>query len=146
MTFEKKVTACRCLAFDAGHRVLGHEGKCRFPHGHRYVAEVMCEAELDHLGRIVDFAVIKDNVGAWIEKNWDHAFLVYEEDKELLRALATLKDKNVYVCSWNPTAENMATFLLVRAGELLEGTRVKVTSIRVYETPNCFAEAIQQCG
>ena len=32
--------ATRRIEWDMGHRVPEHGGKCRTPHGHRYVAEV----------------------------------------------------------------------------------------------------------
>ena len=53
----------RRLEFDAGHRVLGHEGKCKNLHGHRYSAEITVTApDLDGLGRVIDFGVIKEKV------------------------------------------------------------------------------------
>ena len=53
-------TITKKLEFDYGHRVLGHEGKCRHLHGHRGVAEVTVYApSLDNLGRVVDFGAIK---------------------------------------------------------------------------------------
>ena len=46
--------------WDAMHRIPLHESKCKAFHGHRYAAEITCQAEqLDHLGRVVDFSVIK---------------------------------------------------------------------------------------
>src|SRR5262245_52482042 len=71
----------RKLEFDAGHRVLGHGGKCRHLHGHRYVAEVTCYAEeLDKLGFVVDFSVIKTVVGDWIDENFDHNMILNPKD------------------------------------------------------------------
>ena len=32
------ITATRRIQFAAGHRVFGHEGKCRWLHGHNFVA------------------------------------------------------------------------------------------------------------
>jgi len=63
----------RKIEFDSGHRVLGHEGKCAHLHGHRYVAEITVEsAGLDSLGRVVDFSVIKEKVGKWVDENWEY--------------------------------------------------------------------------
>ena len=42
--------------FCAGHRVVGHENKCRHLHGHNYRVTFYCESqELDGVGRVVDF-------------------------------------------------------------------------------------------
>lgn len=44
------ITCTRRLQFCAGHRVLGHEGKCARPHGHNYTLFVTAKAvKLDHL-------------------------------------------------------------------------------------------------
>lgn len=69
----------RRIEFDAGHRITRHESRCAHPHGHRYVAEVTVAApELDPAGRVVDFGVMKQILGAWIDEHWDHACPVCE--------------------------------------------------------------------
>ena len=40
----------------------------------------------------------------------------------------------------NPTAENMAAFLLAKAGELLDGTGCAVVAVRLWETDTCYAD------
>lgn len=71
----------RKLEFDAGHRVLGHESKCAHLHGHRYVAEITVSSfGLDNVSRVVDFSVVKELVGGWIQENWDHNILLHMRD------------------------------------------------------------------
>ncbi|MCM2282652.1 MAG: 6-carboxytetrahydropterin synthase [Bdellovibrionaceae bacterium] len=136
----------RRIQFCAGHRVFEHEGSCRRPHGHNYVAFFTAESEskaLDPIGRVIDFSVLKQKLGGWIEQNWDHQFLVYEKDAELLAALRTLPDSRdgLFVCPFNPTAERMAEYLLkVVAPSVLAGSGVRVTQITLWETENCYAE------
>ena len=78
-------TVTRKLEWDSGHRVLNHGGKCRHLHGHRYVAEITVEAtQLNDLGMVVDFSLIKERVGKWIDENWDHNFLAHPEDPILI--------------------------------------------------------------
>jgi len=140
---QPKVTCTRILKSDTGHRVLGHEGKCANCHGHEYKYEITAEAPLDTLGRVIDFSVIKDKVGKWINENWDHAFLVNYMDHALIAALDSVKDsKPPVILAFNPTAENIARHLIeVVCPTVLEGTNVKVTRVKVWETMNCFAEA-----
>ena len=46
----------RRFTFCAGHRLVGHEGKCRNLHGHNYTLEVyLTGQEQDEIGRILDF-------------------------------------------------------------------------------------------
>ena len=63
------ITATRRLQFAAGHRVHGHEGKCRHLHGHNFVVFLTAAAEnLDAVGRVIDFGVLKERIGGWIER------------------------------------------------------------------------------
>lgn len=140
----------RKLEFDAGHRVLGHEGKCATPHGHRYVAELTVSADaLDSLGRVIDFSVIKTLVGGWIDANWDHTMILHPDDP-LLQYCGLIGPRPPYVIprrddgpfqsDGNPTAENMSKYLFGVAGELLRPHGIRVEAVRLYETPNCWAD------
>lgn len=132
------VRVTRRLEFDAGHRLLGHEGKCRNVHGHRYVAEITCTApHLDAVGRVIDFSVVKAKVGGWIDEVWDHAFIGQCGDP-LLDWLSQ-RGMRVHVLDAPPTAETMAAELLRVAVGLLE-PEVAVVGVRLYETPNCWAD------
>ena len=65
-----KKSCTRRIQFASGHRVLGHENKCRHIHGHNYVAFIHAEAEqLDSIGRVIDFGVLKDKFGGWIDEH-----------------------------------------------------------------------------
>jgi len=133
-------TCTRRLEFDAAHRVLLHESKCANLHGHRYVVDVTCAAKaLDQLGRVVDFGVIKSVLGAWVDRHLDHGTIVHEKDAALAQ-LCREQGWKLYTMAENPTAENLATELFLKGGKLLAGHGVLVKSVRVYETPNCWAD------
>ena len=135
-----KTTVTRLIEFDAGHRLVGHESKCAHLHGHRYRAEITCTAEaLDSVGRVIDFGVIKQLVGGWVDTHWDHAFLANCRDEKVL-SLIRFTDQRHYVFAGEPTAENIARRLLEVAQELLAPHDVQVVSVKLWETPNCFAE------
>lgn len=139
------VTCTRKIKFDAGHRVFEHESKCRNMHGHEYVVEITAkkdDEDLDRLGRVIDFGVLKKVVGSWVDDHWDHGFLYYESDAEVKDALSRVKEQKSYALPYNPTAENIAKYLLhVICPRLLKDTGVKVIHVRVWETSNCFADA-----
>lgn len=133
----------RRIEFDSGHRVYQHESKCAHLHGHRYVAEItVTSPKLDTLGRVVDFSVLKTEVGGWVDNNWDHNFLVHADDP--LRGYlegGDLHGRWPYVMKHgNPTAENIAHELFEVAVLLLEPYPITVKRVRVYETPNCWAD------
>lgn len=130
----------RIIEWDMGHRVFGHEGRCNNLHGHRYRAEITCAAdELDGIGRVVDFGVIKECVGGWIDREWDHQTMLLHSDP-----LVALLDgvTPVRTITKNPTAEVIAQIILTTASRLLRPYDVTVERVRVWETPNCYAEAL----
>ena len=107
------ITCTRRLEFDAAHRVMQHESKCRHLHGHRYVVEASFAAEsLDGLGRIIDFGEVRRVLGDWIDMHWDHATILFEKDKALGEAIAAETGQAIFYLPANPTAENMAQHLL----------------------------------
>ena len=127
------------LTFASGHRLLEHKGKCVFPHGHTYRAEVWVASEaLNELGFVVDFTELRQKVNDWIEEHWDHAFLVNSSDGELLDALRAVKGSRIFIFpEENPSAEAMARELYRQAQGLCGILPAKV---RVWESPTQYAE------
>lgn len=143
--------------FSCGHRVHNHEGKCALLHGHNYRAHFLIEAEeLDSVGRVLDFSVIKNLLCEWLEEHYDHRFLVWDQDDlmtDLMQSFqnsaysgaevhAMLAQSIVWV-PYNPTAENIAKHLLMVVGpEQLRNTGAKLVRVRIDETRKCSAIAI----
>lgn len=141
-----------------GHRVHNHESKCAHLHGHNYrihfqVTADFFSGELDNVGRVIDFSVIKERLCQWLEDNWDHKFLAWDQDplmRELMPACgppgsqpdplwAMMAGSLVWV-PFNPTAENMAEHLVKVVGpQQLEGTDVRLNSVKIEETRKCAA-------
>ena len=139
------VTVMRQIKFCAGHRLVGHEGKCANLHGHNYLAQVyVTGAEFDAVGRVVDFSVINRLFKGWIDENWDHGVIVWDEDRELLDTLGSLSPSKIYCLPYSPTAENIAKYLLTEVGPRLiasiEGYDVRLSKVVIWETENACAE------
>lgn len=135
------ITCTRKLEFDAAHRVKLHESKCKYLHGHRYVVEVTAQApKLDALGRVVDFGVLKGRLGQWLDDNWDHQTILWDEDKSLGDAISKETDHPVFYLPANPTAENMAHYLLYEVCPMLFEAPLEIVAITLRETPNCWVE------
>jgi len=139
------VTCTRRIQFCAGHRVHLHESKCANMHGHNYVALFEANAAcLDSIGRVIDFSVLKEKIGGWIDENWDHGFIYRANDLEVAEALDSVPGQKRYTMLTNPTAENMAMYLLNEVcPEVLKGTDVDVVKVTLWETENCFAEVVR---
>ena len=135
-------TITRYHDFSAGHRVVGHEGKCRNLHGHNYRVHFEVAPDvggtLDSVGRVVDFSVVKTRLCQWLEDSWDHRMLLWHEDPAFQQLLRL--DTTVVALYFNPTAENMARHLLKEVGpQQLKGTGVRLVAVMVEETRKCSA-------
>ena len=144
MTNQGKITVMRRIPFCAGHRLVGHEGKCVHLHGHNYIVEIyVTGTKVDHLGRIVDFAVINRLFKDWIDTHWDHGFILWDQDLEAIRAISSVPPARVYQIPWNPTAENMALYLLNKIGpELLSqvtGYELTLERVALWESEKSCA-------
>lgn len=142
MKTDMTILCTRRLEFDAAHRVMEHESKCRHLHGHRYALEAsFAGGGLDALGRVVDFGVIKEKLGAWIDTNWDHATILFDKDSQLGAAIENATGQKVFYLTANPTAENMADYLMNKiCPALFAGMPIRCVRLRLYETPNCYVE------
>ncbi|PCJ27587.1 MAG: 6-carboxy-5,6,7,8-tetrahydropterin synthase [Rickettsiales bacterium] len=136
------IECTRRIEFDAGHRVIGHKHKCKYLHGHRYVLEVTARSEeLDELGMVVDFGVLKDVVKGWIDENFDHNVILHKEDKELGAFITNHTGQKIYYLNANPTAENIALHLKSDIIPMLfVENSFSIVKIRLFETPNSFVE------
>ena len=143
------ISMTRALHFDAGHRIPDHQSQCRNLHGHRYTLEITLEGEVAQQhgaadnGMLLDFADVKTLAKQHVVDVWDHAFLVYEHDAQVRAFLETLPDHKTVVVSRVPTAENLAKLaydLLAPAYTGRFGRQLVLKRVRLYETPNCWAD------
>lgn len=136
------LSVTRRLSFDAAHRLINHESKCRYVHGHRYELEASFTApSVDDVGRIVDFGVIKARLGTWIDEHWDHTLILCRDDDVLGSAVDGITGQTTYYLPYNPTAENMARYLYESIiPTLFKDLPLQCTGLRLHETPNCYAD------
>jgi len=81
-------------------------------------------------------------MGGWIDLNWDHGMVVWKDDELGCKAAGMIPGQKTYRLPTNPTAENMAAFLLLDvAPEQMANTGVEIHKVVLWETENCWAEA-----
>lgn len=135
----------RRIRFCAGHRLLGHGGKCENLHGHNYIADIFVSGrDVDSIGRVVDFAELKKLFKGWIDEHWDHGFIVFDKDEQAIAAVKSVEPHKIYLLPDNPTAENIARHLLEVVGPKLlaraSGNGLEVSRVAVWETDDTCAE------
>jgi 6-pyruvoyltetrahydropterin/6-carboxytetrahydropterin synthase len=110
--------------FSSAHQLRGYKGKCENLHGHNYKIEIYAKgAELNNIGLLVDFVDLKKAADE-IVKYLDHRNLneLPPFDEEL-----------------NPSAENLARYILEYLNGRVSDDRVSVYKVRCYETPSSVA-------
>lgn len=142
----------RRLEFDAGHRIPAHQSQCRHLHGHRYALEITLAGDIIHRsqaandGMVMDFGEVKEIAKKHLVDRWDHAFLVAAEDKPVLEFLHSLPEHKTVVLPSVPTAENLARIAFDLLDPLFHdvyGNHLRLERIRLFETPNCWADALR---
>ena len=106
--------------FEAAHQINGYNGKCQRLHGHNWTVEAIIEGrELDELGMLIDFKVLKAELNN----------VLAELDHRYLNDLPMFKIKN-------PTAENIAKYVFesLSNSEIISNSTAKVKAIKVFET------------
>lgn len=131
-------TASRYHDISVGHRVAGHESKCQHLHGHNYrITFEIGASELDKVGRVLDFGVIKSLLCMWLEDNWDHKMLIWENDPLLPSLLAVDNGASIVITPFNPTAENMGEFIGTVVGPQILPQGTNLVSVIIEETRKC---------
>jgi 6-pyruvoyltetrahydropterin/6-carboxytetrahydropterin synthase len=142
----------RRLEFDAGHRIPDHQSQCRHLHGHRYAIEVTLSGSIIDKagdaanGMVMDFSQVKQLAMAHLVDAWDHAFLAFAGDRAVIDFLATLPGHKTVVLDHVPTAENLARIAFDRLDAVYRdsyGNHLQLERVRLYETPNCWADAVR---
>tara|TARA_B110000196_G_C21121654_1_gene653524 strand:- start:1171 stop:1608 length:438 start_codon:yes stop_codon:yes gene_type:complete len=138
------------LEFDAGHRIPHHKSSCKNLHGHRYTIEVTIKGEIisdklnSDFGMVIDFKDAKELIKKIIVEEWDHSFIVFKDDNVVLEFLDSLDGHKTVVFPLVPTAENMALVAMEKLKTSFDkefGKLIKPYKVRLYETPNNWADA-----
>ena len=107
--------------FEAAHQINGYNGKCQRLHGHNWSVEaVVTGNELDELGMLIDFKILKAELNNVLD----------ELDHRYLNELPVFAVKN-------PTAENIAKYVFenLSKSEIFSKSAAKLKAIRIFETP-----------
>ena len=139
----------RWVETDTGHRVPNHKSKCRHMHGHRYRWEAELEGDVvtqggaSEEGMLMDFSDVSVILNDYIHDVVDHAFIVYEGDKEALVALPHMGDEHrTLIVPFIPTAENLAKWAFEQVEPHISssyGNSLKLHAFHVRETPKSWA-------
>ncbi|HRK61816.1 MAG TPA: 6-carboxytetrahydropterin synthase [Candidatus Omnitrophota bacterium] len=127
-------TVIREIHFSYGHRLVGHQGKCRHVHGHNGRVQIeVASDKLDALGMVIDFSEISRTIGKWIDENFDHVLILWEKDP--LVPVLTERGEKILIVAENPTAEYLARRIFEEARKM----KLPVARVVVWETNDSCA-------
>ncbi len=110
--------------FSSAHQLRGYRGKCENLHGHNYRIEIYARGrELDKTGLLVDFVELKaaaDEVVNYLDHRNINELPPFDEEL-------------------NPSAENLARYILERVSARVGDERAQVYKVRCFETPTSVA-------
>jgi 6-pyruvoyltetrahydropterin/6-carboxytetrahydropterin synthase len=110
--------------FSSAHQLRGYKGKCENLHGHNYKIEIYARgSELNNIGLLVDFVELKaaaDDLVTYL----DHK---------------NLNELEPFIEEQNPSAENVARFVLERLAAKINDDRVQIHKVKCWETPTSVA-------
>lgn len=145
-------TITRKGSFDSGHRVMNERMKCFNMHGHTYLFELeYIFNQMESIGYAIDFKEIKRVGCQWIDDILDHGMILNPHDHVCINAAKETESKlwlmslNGYGEYCNPSVENIAKEIFL-AQEILfaQYPHLKINKVRIYETPNCYTECVEQ--
>ena len=147
--------ASRHHDISCAHRIYGHPGKCGDLHGHNYRIHFHCSGlpydtycgYSTDPGIVIDFSIMKSTLCQWLDENWDHKLILWEKDPLKASIGTVLTSAGATWVPFNPTAENMAQFLLEKVGPTVLPKDVALQKVVVEETRKCSAtaSATKQC-
>ena len=109
--------------FSAAHSLKGYPGDCARVHGHNWIIEVFVRCtKLNEIGIGIDFRDIKQSIKDLLN-NLDHFNL----------------NELPAFCEINPTSENIAKFIYKELSKRLNTGDVKISRVKVCETPGAGA-------
>jgi len=110
--------------FSSAHQLRGYKGKCENLHGHNYKIEIYARgSELNNIGLLVDFVELKQAADE---------IVTYLDHKNL-------NELKPFVEEQNPSAENVARFVLESIASKIDDDRVQIYKVKCWETPTSVA-------
>jgi 6-pyruvoyltetrahydropterin/6-carboxytetrahydropterin synthase len=133
------------FSFEMAHALKGHDGPCRFIHGHSYTLQVtvagipVSDPASSKLGMVMDFSDLKRIVRENIVGVFDHALVLNTTSQlETGEEKGTLFEKTLMV-GYQPTSENLLIDFASRIKDKLP-PGVRLYSMRLRETATSYAE------
>ncbi len=109
--------------FSAAHHLRRYNGKCEHQHGHNWRVEVTAQGHtLNEGGMLIDFGELKVALKEVLDR-LDH------QDLNLVPPFDVQE----------PSAENIARYILEEVGKLIQTEGVEIAEVNVWETPGSKA-------
>lgn len=131
---------CKSFEVESGHMLSKHKGGCKYPHGHSRKFEVVLERQqLDENDMVIDFKRVKEIVKPLVDI-YDHSICINSNDAMCGVLKEHYGDRAIVFENQDPTSEVMAKTVFDVIKKELSNDKIKVCSVRVWETSSAWAE------
>ena len=131
------------IEIDMGHRVPGHENKCKNFHGHRWIFEVGVDDQIittpgaPDEGMVLDFGELKKIMMKEIDEHLDHGFMMYDQDEYASDFKKYQSDgQKIIFVDFVPTSENISKYIFNILYHQLKTIDIRLHHVKIWETPN----------
>lgn len=131
--------------FEMAHVLWNYDGPCRNVHGHSYRLFVTISGipednpDNSKNGMVIDFSDLKSIVKKEIVNVFDHSVVLSNNVDSKKTEMFKKMFGNTVLVGYQPTCENLVADFAGRISPHLP-TRVKLHSLKLYETATSFAE------
>lgn len=144
MNMSQRVRISKTFQFEMAHALSGHDGLCRFVHGHSYRLKVtlsgMPSTDVGNpgLGMVMDFAKLKQVVNERIINRFDHAIAVREDAPEASVMASHTSFTKPVLLPFQPSSENLSIYFSELLRESLP-PHVRLEELELSETASSSA-------
>lgn len=123
-------------------RLMHDKGICGQLHGYRLSIEVnVSPAKKLASDMVIDFYVLKEKLGAWLNKHWEHNVILNAADKKLGQAITAITKQKIFYTESEPTAEALAIHIKNVVMPALLPKGVICRSVCIYDTDDAWVTA-----
>ena len=133
----------KSFEFEAAHLLPKHDGNCKSLHGHSYKLDVTIGGnQLNPNNMVLDFSILKEIVGAIINR-YDHAAILGRSKiEELLKSVLVNNNMKILNIEHGSTVEILCMNFFNEIKMALKETDInfEFLGVKLWETSSCCAE------
>lgn len=134
---KSRIEVTKIFTFDSAHLLNGYDGDCSRLHGHTYKLEVTATKDPLVDAMVIDFKILNQIVKEEVISKLDHYNL-----NDVLPFRTTAENTAIWILE----ALTRRMFGYSREMGYMDAFAIRITKVRLWETPTSFSDAINKEG